>query len=447
MNLEKMSFLSKSGSAGKDGAFCRQSGSRALQPPGCKHKGRHFAGTAMLGMAFIISTSFAASTANAQAKISNDVVKIGVLTDMSGAYSDFAGSGAVAAAKMAIEDYSKNGTVLGKKIEIIHADHLNKADVGASKAREWFDRDQVDVITELVTTSVALSVMEVAEQKNKMVLISGAASLPITNERCNAHTVHWVYDSYALASGTAKAVVNTGKKNWYFIAADYAAGTAMTNDASTVVTANGGKVVGVVKHPFPATDFSSFLLSAQSSKADVIALANGGQDTILAIKQAAEFGINSKQTIVPIVLFINDVHALGLKNAQGLTLTEGFYWNRDATTRSWSRRFFEKTKKMPSMAQAGVYSSIMNYLKAVEKTGTDDTETVMKYLKSTEIDDGMFKGKIRADGKFAHDMLLLEVKKPAESKEPWDYYHVRKVIAAADATLPLEQSKCKLVQR
>jgi branched-chain amino acid transport system substrate-binding protein len=290
--------------------------------------------------------------------------------------------------------------------------------------------------------------MNIAEQKNRMVLISGAASLPITNERCNANTVHWVYDSYGLASGTAKAVVQSGKKNWYFIAADYTAGAAMTKDASQVVTNSGGKVLGVVKHPFPASDFSSFLVAAQSSKADVIALANGGQDTITAIKQAAEFGITgSSQTIVPIVLFITDVHALGLKTAQGLTLTEGFYWNRDEKTRAWSRRFFEKAKKMPSMAHAGVYSSVLNYLKAVEKSGTDDTGKVMATLKSTEIDDGLFKGTIRADGKFAHDMLLLEVKKPSEPKEPWDYYHVRKIIPAADAALPLAESKCKLVTR
>jgi branched-chain amino acid transport system substrate-binding protein len=395
----------------------------------------------------LAAAAFAVPAA-AQQAISGDVVKIGVLTDMSGAYSDFTGSGAVIAAKMAVEDFSKTGKVLGKPIEIVSADHQNKADVGAQRALSWFDRDNVDVITELVTTSVALAVMNIAEQKNKMVLISGAASLPITNERCNANTVHWVYDTYGLASGTAKAVVQSGKKNWYFIAADYAAGAAMTKDASQVVTSSGGKVLGVVKHPFPASDFSSFLVAAQSSKADVIALANGGQDTITAIKQAAEFGITgSAQTIVPIVLFITDVHALGLKTAQGLTLTEGFYWNRDEKTRAWSRRFFDKAKKMPSMAHAGVYSSVLNYLKAVEKSGTDDTAKVMATLKSTEIDDGLFKGTIRADGKFAHDMLLLEVKKPSESKEPWDYYHVRKIIPAADAALPLVESKCKLVTR
>ncbi len=389
-----------------------------------------------------------AVAAPAHAAISDDVVKIGVLTDMAGTYADFTGQGSVIAAEMAVKDFAANGTVLGKKIEIVSADHQNKADIGAERARSWFDRDKVDVITELVTTSVALSVMEVAAQKNKVALVSGAASLPITNERCNANTVHWVYDSYGLAAGTAKAMVKAGKKNWYFIAADYAAGEAMMNGAASVVTASGGKVVGSTKHPFPSSDFSSFLLSAQASGADVIALANGGQDTITAIKQASEFGITaSGQTLVPIVLFINDVHALGLETAQGLTLTEGFYWDRDDKTRAFARRYFEQAKKMPSMAQAGVYSSVLNYLKAVEKTGSDDATEVMKYLKSTPIDDGLFKGEIRADGKFAHDMLLLEVKKPAESKETWDYYHVRAVIPASDAALPLSQSKCPLVKQ
>ncbi len=387
-------------------------------------------------------------SAPAYAAISDDVVKIGVLTDMAGTYADFTGQGSVIAAQMAVKDFSADGTVLGKKIEIVSADHQNKADIGAERARSWIDRDKVDVITELVTTNVALSVMDVVAQKNKIALVSGAASLPITNERCNANTVHWVYDSYGLAAGTAKAMVNAGKKNWYFIAADYAAGEAMMNGAASVVTANGGKVVGSTKHPFPNADFSSFLLSAQASGADVIALANGGQDTITAIKQASEFGITAAgQTLVPIVLFINDVHALGLETAQGLTLTEGFYWNRDDKTRAFGRRFFEQAKKMPSMAQAGVYSSVLNYLKAVEATGTDDATAVMQYLKSTEIDDGLFKGQIRADGKFAHDMLLLEVKKPSESKEAWDYYHVRAVIPASDAALPLAQSKCPLVKQ
>ncbi|THF59322.1 ABC transporter substrate-binding protein [Pseudothauera rhizosphaerae] len=411
-------------------------------------KGRPIAAATKLAVARCAFAVGILGTAAAQAAITDDVVKIGVLTDMSGTYADFTGQGAVIAARMAIQDFSGDRTVLGKKIELVSADHQNKADVGAERARSWIDRDKVDVITELVTTNVALAVMDVVAQKGKVALISGSASLPITNERCNANTVHWVYDSYGLAAGTAKAVVGSGKKNWYFIAADYAAGAAMMDGAAKVVVASGGKVVGSSKHPFPSSDFSSFLLSAQASKADVIALANGGQDTITAIKQAAEFGIiGSAQTLVPIVLFINDVHALGLQTAQGLTLTEGFYWNRDDKTRAWSRRFYEHAGTMPSMAHAGVYSSVLNYLRAVEKTGSDEAGAVMQYLKSTPIDDGLFKGEIRADGKFAHEMLLLEVKKPAESAEQWDYYHVRAVIPAADSALPLAQSKCPLVRQ
>ncbi len=401
-----------------------------------------------LTAALVAGAFLASSTAFAQPaqKLSGDAVKIGVLTDLSSTYSDLAGPGAVIAAKMAIADFSKDGTVLGKKIELVSADHQNKADIAANKAREWYDKDGVDVIVELVSTNVALAVMEVAEQKNKITLVSGAASLPITNEKCTPVNVHWVYDTYALSNGTAKAVVKQGKKNWYFLTADYAFGAALERDATAVVVANGGKVVGTSKHPFPNSDFSSYLLKAQSSGADVVALANAGQDTINSVKQASEFGINKKQTIVPLLMFISDIHALGLNAAQGMLLTEGFYWDRDDKTRAWSKRFFEQHKRMPTMVQAGVYSSVLNYLKAVQTAGTDDTAAVMKVLKSTPIDDGLFKGKIRADGKFEHDMYLLEVKTPAEAKSPWDYYHIRAVIPAAEATQPLSLSKCKLVK-
>ena len=384
----------------------------------------------------------------AQQKVSDDIVKIGVLTDLSGSYSDVAGPGAVIAAKMAIADFSKDGTVLGKKIELISADHQLKADIAANKAREWYDKEKVDVITELVSTNAALAAMEVAEQKNKITLVSGAASLPITNEKCTPVNVHWTYDTYALSNGTAKAVVKNGKKTWFFITADYAFGAALERDATAVVNANGGKVVGSIKHPFPSSDFSSFLLKAQASKAEVIALANAGQDTINSVKQASEFGITgSKQTIVPLLMFISDVHSLGTKAAQGMYLTEAFYWNRDDKTRAFSKRFFEQHKKMPTSVQAGTYSSVLNYLKAVQAAGTDDTAAVMKQLKTMNIDDGLFKGKIRADGKFEHDMYLVEVKKPNEVTTPWDYYHVRATIPAAEATQPLSQSKCKLVTK
>ncbi|MCS6763305.1 MAG: ABC transporter substrate-binding protein [Candidatus Protistobacter heckmanni] len=388
-------------------------------------------------------------SAGAQAqKVSDDVVKIGVLTDLSSIYSDVAGQGSVLAAKMAVQDFSKDGTVLGKKVEIVSADHQNKADIAANKAREWYDKDKVDVIVDLVSTNTALAAMEVAEQKNKITLVSGAASLPITNEKCTAVNVRWVYDTYALSVGTAKAVVKQGKKNWFFLTADYAFGAALERDASEVVKANGGKVVGAVKHPFPGSDFSSFLLKAQASKADVIALANAGADTINSVKQAAEFGImGSKQTVVPLLMFISDIHSIGLKNAAGMYLTEGFYWNRNDKTRAWSNRFFMQHKRMPTMVHAGVYSSVLNYLKAVQAAGTDETAAVMKKLKSTPIDDGLFKGTIREDGKFAHDMLLLEVKKPSESKTPWDYYNIRAIIPADEATQPLSASKCKLIKK
>lgn len=394
-----------------------------------------------------MATAFCAPAVQAQ-KITDDVVKIGVLTDLSGAYSDLAGQGSILAAKMAIADFSANGKVLGKPIEIVSADHQNKADIAANRAREWYDKDKVDVIVDLVSSNTALAVMEVAEQKNKITLVSGAASLPITNEKCTANNVHWVYDTYALSSGTGKAVVKSGKKSWYFITADYAFGAALEKDASEVVKANGGTVVGTSKHPFPGSDFSSYLLKAQASKADVIALANAGQDTINTVKQAAEFGVmGSKQTVVPLLMFITDVHSLGLKSAQGMMLTEAFYWDQNDKTRAWSKRFFAEHKRMPTMDHAGVYSSVLNYLKAVKAAGTDDTATVMTQLKKTPIDDGLFKGTIRADGKFAHDMLLLEVKKPADSKTPWDYYNIKAVIPAAEATQPLEQSRCKLVKK
>ena len=395
----------------------------------------------------VAATMFGSNPVFAQSgpKASGGVVKIGVLTDLSSTYSDLAGPGAVIAAKMAIADFSKDGTVIGKKIELVSADHQNKADIAANKAREWYDKDGVDVIVELVSTNVALAVMEVAEQKNKITLVSGAASLPITNEKCTANNVHWTYDTYALSNGTAKAVVKQGKKNWYFITADYAFGAALEKDSTNVVTANGGKVLGTSKHPFPNSDFSSYLLKAQASGADVVALANAGQDTINSVKQASEFGINKKQTVVPLLMFISDVHSLGLPAAQGMYLTEGFYWDKDDKTRAFSKRFILQHKRMPTSVQAGVYSSVLAYLNAVQKAGTVDTQAVMKALKSTNIDDGLFKSKIRADGKFEHDMYLLEVKKPSESTSPWDYYNVRAVIPAAEATQPLSLSRCKLV--
>lgn len=381
----------------------------------------------------------------AQAQISNNVVKIGVLTDLSGTYSDLAGSGAVLATQMAIDDFIAKEKP-GFKIEMVTADHQNKADIASNKAREWFERDNVDTTTELVTTSVALAVMKVAKEKDRIAIMNGPASTPITNEQCNDVTVHYTYDTYALSNGTAKAVTKQGGKTWFFLTADYAFGQALEKDASEVVNANGGKVLGSVRHPFPGSDFSSFLLKAQASGAQVIGLANAGADTINSIKQAAEFGITPTQSLAGLLMFITDIHSLGLKNTQDMYLTEGFYWDLNEETRAWSRRFFEKQKKMPTMVQAGQYSSIYHYLKAVKTAGTDDTAKVMAAMKKAPINDFFAKkGKIRDDGRMVHDMYLMQVKKPSESKYPWDYYHVRQTIPADEAFQPLSQSRCPLI--
>ena len=382
----------------------------------------------------------------AQAQISDNVVRIGVLTDLSGAYSDIAGKGTVIATQMAVDDFmAKEKPTF--KIEVVSADHLNKGDVAANKAREWIERDKVDVVTELVTSSVALAVQKIAKEKNKIALVSGAASTRITNEDCNDVTVHWTYDTYAVANGTAKAVTKAGGKKWFFLTADYAFGHSLEKDASDVVKANGGEVVGAVRHPFPGSDFSSFLLKAQSSGAQIIGLANAGTDTINSIKQAAEFGVTPKQQLAGLLMFISDVHSLGLKTTQSMYLTEGFYWNLNDDTRAWSKRFFDQHKRMPTMVQAGQYSSVMHYLKAVKASGTDDTAKVMTQMKKTPVNDFFAKnGSIRADGRMVHDMYLLQVKKPAESTTPWDYYNVVTTIPAAEAFQPLAASKCALVK-
>ncbi len=393
------------------------------------------------------TTALAALSGGVQAQVSGGVVKIGVLTDLSGTYSDVAGPGAVQATKMAIEDFIAKEKP-DFKIEMVSADHQNKADIASNKAREWFEREGVDTATELVTTSVALAVMKIAKEKDRIALMSGPASTPITNEQCNDVTVHYTYDTYALANGTAKAVTKQGGKSWFFLTADYAFGQALEKDASAVVTANGGKVLGSVRHPFPGSDFSSFLLKAQSSGAQVIGLANAGADTTNAIKQAAEFGITPTQSLAGLLMFITDVHSLGLKATQGMYLTDGFYWDLNDETRAWSKRFFGVQKKMPTMVQAGQYSSVYHYLKAVKAAGTDDTKKVMAQMKKTPINDFFAKnGQIREDGRMVHDMYLMQVKKPAESKYPWDYYHVRQVIPAAEAFQPLAQSRCPLVKK
>ena len=386
-------------------------------------------------------------SAGAATKVSDGVVKIGVLTDMSGTYSDLAGPGSLAAVQMAVADFIAKEKP-DFKIEVISADHQNKGDIAAIKAREWIDTEKVDMIVDLVTTSTALAVMKVAKEKNRITIVSGAGSTPITNEQCTDLNVHWTYDTYAMAVGTGKAVVKQGGKTWFFLTADYAFGKALEKDTSAVVLEDGGKVLGHVLHPFPAQDFSSFLLQAQASGAQVIGLANAGNDTINAIKQAAEFGITPKQTLAGLLMFISDVHSLGLQSTQGMYLTTGFYWDRNDETRAWSKRFFEKRNRMPTMAQAGDYSAVTHYLNAVKAAGTDDAGTVMAKMKATPINDFFAKnGKIRVDGRMVHDMYLAQVKKPSESKYPWDYYHIRQVIPGDQAFMPLSKSLCPLVKK
>ncbi len=383
----------------------------------------------------------------ASAQISGNTVKVGVLTDMSGTYSDLAGAGAVLATQMAIDDFMAEAKP-AFKVEMVSADHQNKADIASNKAREWFEREGVDTATELVTTSTALAVMKIAKEMNRVALMSGPASTPITNEQCNDVTVHYTYDTYSLANGTAKAVTQQGGDTWFFLTADYAFGQALEKDSSAVVIANGGKVLGSVRHPFPASDFSSFLLQAQASGAKIIGLANAGADTTNAIKQAAEFGITPKQSLAGLLMFISDVHSLGLKNTQGMYLTTGFYWDLNDETRAWSKRFFDKHKRMPTMVQAGQYSSVLHYLRAVNAVGSDEAGKVMAQMKKTPINDFFAKnGQIREDGRMVHDMYLVQVKKPEESKYPWDYYHIRQTIPAAEAFQPLSQSKCPLVKK
>jgi branched-chain amino acid transport system substrate-binding protein len=381
-------------------------------------------------------------------KLSDGVVKIGILTDLSGLYSDIAGAGSITATKMAIEDFQAQEKGRAFPIELVYADHQNKGDVASNKAREWFERDKVDMIGELVTTSTALAVMPIAKQMNRITIVSGAASTLITGKNCTDTNVHYTYDTYALANGTGKAVVKQGGDSWFFLTADYAFGHSLENDTGNVVKSSGGKVVGAVRHPFPGTDFSSFLLKAQSSGAKVIGLANAGTDTTNSIKQAAEFGITPKQTLAGLLMFISDIHTLGLKTAQNMYLTEGFYWDFSPETRAWSKRYYEKHKRMPTMVQAGVYSSTMHYLNAVKAAGTDEAKAVMAKMKQTPVNDFFAKnGRIREDGRHVHDFYLLQVKKPEESKYPWDYYHVRQVIPASDAVGPADKSECPLLKK
>ncbi len=373
-------------------------------------------------------------------------IKVGVLTDMTGAYSDIAGKGAIVAAQMAIDDMG--GKAGDKPITLVSADHQNKPDIASNTARKWIDEDNVDVIADLVASSTALAVMPVAKSKNRITLLSGPASSRITNEACTDTNVHWAYDTYSLAVGTGKEIVKSGGNTWFFITADYAFGQSLEADATHQILAGGGKVIGSVKAPFPTADFSSFLLQAKSSGAKVIGLANAGADTINSVKQAHEFGIVPKQQLAGLLVFISDVHSLGLEAAKGLLLTNSFYWDRDDETRKWSQRYFEKMQRMPTMVQAGVYSSLMHYFKSVAAANTTEAGAVMKKMKELPVNDFFAKnGHIREDGLHVHDTYLYQVKTPAESKKPWDYYKLVKVIPAAEAFKPLSESKCPLVKK
>ncbi len=385
----------------------------------------------------------------AQAQITGGVVKVGVLTDMSGPYADLAGPGSVLAAKMAAEDYVKaTGSKL--KIEVISADHQNKPDVGSSIARKWYDAEGVDAILDVPTSSVALAVADISKEKNKVMVNSGAGSADLTGKACSPNTVHWTYDTWMLAHGTGSAVVKNGGKTWFFLTADYAFGQALESDTAAVVKAAGGKVLGNVKIPLGTQDFSSFLLQAQASKAQIIGLANAGADTINSIKQAAEFGITQGgQKLAGLLVFITDVHGLGLKAAQGLQVTETFYWDMNDGTRAWSKRFASAHGgKEPTMVQAGVYAGLLHYLKAVDALKSDaDGVKVVNEMKKLPTDDPLFgKGMIRVDGRTIHPAYLFEVKKPSESKYPWDYYKLQQTIPADKAFRPLDEGGCYLVK-
>lgn len=382
----------------------------------------------------------------AHAQVSGDLVKIGIITDMSGLYADIDGAGGVEAIKMAIAD--AKGMAAGKKVELISADHQNKADVAASKAREWFDTQGVDVVIGGTNSGANLAMAKIAAEKKKTFISVGAASARLTNEDCTPYTIHYAYDTVALANGTGNAVVKSGGKTWYFLTADYAFGASLQNDTSDVVKKAGGTIVGAVKHPLSANDFSSFLLQAQASKAQILGLANAGGDTINSIKAANEFGITKTMKLAGLLMFINDVHSLGLKATEGMYLTDGWYWNQSPESRTWSRRFFEKMKRMPSMLQAGDYSAVAHYLKAVEATKTDDADKVIAQMKATPVNDFFAKnGRIGPDGRHRYDMYLMQVKSPAQSTEPWDYYNVVQKIPGDEAYTKLADSKCPLVKK
>jgi branched-chain amino acid transport system substrate-binding protein len=385
----------------------------------------------------------------ADAQVSDDVVKIGILNDQSGLYADLAGQGSVIAARMAVEDYG--GKVLGKPVEVVFADHQNKPDIASSIANQWIDTEKVDVIMDVPTSSVALAIQEITKNKNRIHINSGAASSDLTGSKCSPTGIHYTYDTYALANGTGTTLVKEGGDSWFFITADYAFGHALEKDTSAAVTAAGGKVLGSVRTPFPGTtDFSSFLLQAQGSGAKVVGLANAGGDTINSIKQAGEFGlVAGGQKLAGLLVFLSDVHSLGLKVAQGLTITDGWYWDHDDESRAWAKKFGAKNGgRMPTMVQAGVYSATTHYLKAINAAKTDEAKAVVAKMKETPINDFFAKnGKIREDGRMVHTMYLVQVKKPEESKGPYDYYKIIKEIPGDQAFRPMDAKYgCSLVK-
>src|SRR5512137_1565591 len=386
--------------------------------------------TRILRISLVALLALVTAPALAADAISDGVVKIGVLTDMTGFYSDLSGAGSVLAVKMAVEDFG--GKVAGKPIEVVSADHQNKADIASNTARKWFDENQVDIAVDMVNSGTAMAVMPVAAEKKRITLLSGPATTAITGEKCNAYNIHYTYNNWALANGTGREVVKAGGDSWFFITADYVFGKSLEDDTATVVKAAGGKVLGAVRHPQSTADFSSYLLQAQASGAKVVGMANAGADTINTIKQAAEFGITPKQTLAGLLVFISDVNSLGLGIAKNMYLTTAFYWDRDEASRAWSKKFQShpdnKKKAMPTMVQAGLYSAVTHYLKAIKAAGTDDADAVIAAMKATRVDDFFAKGTIGPDGLFRHDMYLVQVKTPEASKYPWDYYTIVKTI-------------------
>ncbi|OSQ35642.1 ABC transporter substrate-binding protein [Thalassospira mesophila] len=399
-----------------------------------------------LAMASVAVMAAAAAFPAYAAGISDDIVKIGILNDQSGVYADFGGKWSYEAAKMAVEDFG--GTVLDKKIEVITADHQNKPDVAANIARQWYDEDKVDAIMELTTSSVALAVQGISKEKKKIDIVTGAATTALTGDQCSPYGFHWAYDTHALAVGTGGALVENGGDTWYFLTADYAFGYSLEEQTSKFVTDNGGKVLGSVRHPLSSTDFSSFLLQAQASGAKVIGLADAGLDTANAIKQASEFGIvQGGQRLAALLFTLSEVHGLGAEAAQGLSLTEGFYWDRNDESREFGKRFHDRTGRMPNMIQAGTYSAVLQYLKAIKKVGTDETEAVSKALHEMPVNDVFaHNGKVGANGRMIYDMYLMEVKKPSEMKGDWDYYNVLATVPGDKAFIKPSESGCALAQ-